>query len=575
MKIRAAVLSLLPVALLCVNFAASALAQEMTLEKEAEKLKENVLSSLRVITATADDELAANRLDKHAAHVVVQHIDFILRLERDGDISAIIFHGKNFAPTTNQNLKKAGAGFDAAVHEWMNFTETKVPPAIELRLAEAAKIWRKAKSPAEISAAILGLKTLKKLSEEADRPGMSDIASRVSSAVSYLTTFRDFLSAEDAGNISLLMRASSSLQSSKTFCDELSQKEMDERHAAPLRKLREQANAWGKEAVGALAQTKSPDETLPQIEKLNRAAAIEVEEASNSVYGNRDESLRGQLAIAKDWRRMLELESTGALKEAKELALSLVSRATQSAPGLVATLNQRLEFFDRAEMAAAEKRKAAIESDLAAQLVALKDAEGAVALSAKVRASAGERYFQSPSGQMLSEALNELDQIGRVWRALESPSQGAIASLNFRETPIHQWRTQLAALQDRIRRHYFAAWLKRPEMLTPPLDSMKLVEVLEKFTQDAVARADWHAVHELLEAQAGSGHGEAIRHDLAGVRAFIAAQNFEKAQLLGDAVASYKEVIRSLGRRAPVEAAADRLKALKAENPELFTKPAR
>jgi hypothetical protein len=168
------------------------------------------------------------------------------------------------------------------------------------------------------------------------------------------------------------------------------------------------------------------------------------------------------------------------------------------------------------------------------------------------------------------EALNELESIGRFWQAVETQSGATIADLDRRSKAPHPWQTQFAALVDRIRRDHFSTRLNAPELLKPPLDSLPLGEALETLTQEAVRTDDWHRVHGLLEAQASLGKQEAIQEDLTAVRAFIAGGNFEKAQLFGDAVSSYKTVLRSVGRRSPLNAAGNRLKALKVDHPELF-----
>ncbi|MES2573040.1 MAG: hypothetical protein V4710_23660, partial [Verrucomicrobiota bacterium] len=56
---------------------------------------------------------------------------------------------------------------------------------------------------------------------------------------------------------------------------------------------------------------------------------------------------------------------------------------------------------------------------------------------------------------------------------------------------------------------------------------------------------------------------------LQALRAFFTAQNLELAEQWTDAVRSYKAVLRSSSERAPIKAAAERLKVLAKEHPDV------
>ena len=547
--------------------------QVSTEEDLYQKLEDAIFQKLDAVRTTIEEEATAKRLSSKEESSALSEINFSLSLGEPRDVSAVIFFAKHEERTRNARLENAWAEFDAAVEAWNGFMRNKLPKAIESRLIEAANIWRRAKSPIELSSVIDSLRGLQRIVEgPIDSPAVEN-ANRLREAIDYFVRFKDLLAGEESGDVELVARASNALaETDRAFCDQLSLKEMEERRNAPLRKFRVDAAALGKEAVDALPKAKSPEELSPLVDKLTRAALIE-ETVTGRYEGKWDEGLEEQMRLAREWRRMAELESSGALKEAAELAGILKERATQIAPTLVTVLDQRAEALTRAEREATNKRKAALESDLSAQLAGLKDAQAALALVASLRSAAGERLLQSPDGSPLTEALRELEQIGRAWQAIEAQSGASISVLNQVVAPtVHPWRIQFAGLRDRIRRAFVSVQLARPELLASPLDSVPLTVALQKLTLESINRSDWQDVYDFLEMRMRLGEGE-TREDLAAIRAFIAGQNFEKAQLFGDAVAAYKTVLRSVGRHSPIEAAGARLKVLGAEHPELFTTP--
>ena len=92
---------------------------------------------------------------------------------------------------------------------------------------------------------------------------------------------------------------------------------------------------------------------------------------------------------------------------------------------------------------------------------------------------------------------------------------------------------------------------------------------------DALAKSgDWRRLYDLLNARARLHGGRGGPDEAVGaLRAFFEGQNFELAELWPDAAQAYKTVLRSTSPRAPIQAAADRLKAITAAHPDAAAIP--
>jgi len=129
----------------------------------------------------------------------------------------------------------------------------------------------------------------------------------------------------------------------------------------------------------------------------------------------------------------------------------------------------------------------------------------------------------------------------------------------------------LGNLRDRAERDVLSKSLNAPELLQAPLESQPLAKALESLLAKLAAGGEWRRALRIMEAQAGleqmSGGAPRKFEAIGAVRSYLAGQNFELAELWTDAAAAYKAVLAAVDG-APVEEAADRLKALTNEHPE-------
>ena len=137
--------------------------------------------------------------------------------------------------------------------------------------------------------------------------------------------------------------------------------------------------------------------------------------------------------------------------------------------------------------------------------------------------------------------------------------------------PGRPFSKEIAALRTKVEHEVLARTLHAPELTQAPLADLPPEGALEKLGDDLARRGEWRRLCQLLEGQSGifvGGMAAAQQDLLKALQSFLAGQNFEQAEQWRDAIASYKEVLRSTSEQAPTVAAADRLKILTKAHPD-------
>src|SRR4030095_6215996 len=99
-----------------------------------------------------------------------------------------------------------------AVRAWKEFVRNGLPKVLESTLTEAVNIWRKAKSPIEMTNVIERLHGLERMLEGSiESPAAFRHLDRLREAVGYLTEFKNLLAGEESGDIELIFRASTAM----------------------------------------------------------------------------------------------------------------------------------------------------------------------------------------------------------------------------------------------------------------------------------------------------------------------------------------------------------------------------
>ena len=111
-----------------------------------------------------------------------------------------------------------------------------------------------------------------------------------------------------------------------------------------------------------------------------------------------------------------------------------------------------------------------------------------------------------------------------------------------------------------------------PELNAPPLSEKPADAALDAVTDGLAEKGEWRRLYEMLKARAAlqTNGGRRSEDDaLMALRSFFTAQNLELAEQWPEAVQSYKAVLQCASPRAPIKPAAERIKVLVKEHPEV------
>lgn len=218
-------------------------------------------------------------------------------------------------------------------------------------------------------------------------------------------------------------------------------------------------------------------------------------------------------------------------------------------------------------------------ADLRTRLAAVRQPVDLDAIAADLRAwSAQLNNGGGPQRVDFEQVMRQLSILGAAWSSASpgllaqqdrSGDEGAVGSAFAKE---------LAALRSRAERDILASVLKVPELNAAPLANLPPDAALEAFCDGLAKAGEWSRLLQVLQSRPpapGQPYGRAEDETVGALRSFLTAQNLELAEQWRDAADAYKAVLRSTGVRIPVKPAAERLKALSKEHPEINTPPVR
>ncbi|MEA3209105.1 MAG: hypothetical protein QOE70_2162 [Chthoniobacter sp.] len=233
-----------------------------------------------------------------------------------------------------------------------------------------------------------------------------------------------------------------------------------------------------------------------------------------------------------------------------------------------------LAKLERAVVENAAKAAQSRLDTLRARLAAIKEP---VALEAVAREVAGwTREVRARSGseqENWGQLAAQLSMLAAAWSAASPVLLQQDRQMDW-EAARASYAGEVRSLRKRIERDVLGRTLRLPELNNAPLNEKPTEEALDALSNDLAGRSEWRRLYQLLEARAGlQGLAGRIGQDdaLPALRSFFAAQNLELAEQWTDAVQAYKAVLQAVSERAPIKAAAERLKALTKEHPEAFT----
>jgi hypothetical protein len=466
--------------------------------------------------------------------------------------------------TGNAEIEAAWRAFDTALAARRDFFHSQLPKTIRSAINGAGQVWMEARRAADFTPVVMKLGLLQEMFDAADSSTANQrVREELRGALDYISNSRGLLAAEETGDSLLVGHACAKLRVySSPFGDAPSLKDLETRRVAAVHRLEEIAtNAWN-EMVDRLPRAANPADVREILEKI-RAGAEANAGVGVALARQPGQRFADAESFVIDWQEMLTLAVTRQWFAAAEAARALRARAETSIPTLVPILAEKEKEALQNDRQSVTDRILAQQAGLCERLSKASDVGELQRVLVDLHYLLIGRRGDNPEEKAVLNAIDALEQLAAAWTAIDAQtSEGAAAQLAPPITAGPPWAAAISQVRDRLQRQLLAERLSRPDLLQPPLNAHSTSEVLSTLRRSAQERADWREVYALLNAQAALGLGAHPDVDLAAVRAFLVAENFEKAEQPTDAVVHYKEALQAVGLTELVASATKRIKAL-------------
>ena len=220
-------------------------------------------------------------------------------------------------------------------------------------------------------------------------------------------------------------------------------------------------------------------------------------------------------------------------------------------------------------------------ADINTRISTLKDSAEITALILEIEKRA--RPLRMNSDGSTNDELGQLNvALRELQRAWAANSAQTIARLDqqivmIQQEPLVAFRKEFTALQNRIRRTLFVDIYKAPELNAAPYLDKDPDAAVEAFCDDLVLRGDWRRLLGILQSRnpvVVQRTGPKEDETILAIRSYLSGKNSELAEQWVDAVLAYKVVLRSTALRAPIQPAAESIKAIAKAHPEAIAEAA-
>lgn len=170
----------------------------------------------------------------------------------------------------------------------------------------------------------------------------------------------------------------------------------------------------------------------------------------------------------------------------------------------------------------------------------------------------------------LMDPLRELQKVWEMSRPQTIARAGQILGAGHREPPT-AFSKEFTSLRNRVLRVAYANAFKAPELIKAPYADKEPEDAVDTFCEDLAQRAEWRRLLDILQLRstgAAQRSGQKEDETISAIRFYLAGKNSELAEQWADAVQAYKNVLRSAASRAPIQAAAESIKAIAKAHPE-------
>lgn len=477
---------------------------------------------------------------------------------------------KTVAAESAARIDEAWKAFNDAASAQRAF-RLKMQPLLRDYATSAAIVdWRQAVRAEDLAPALESLRIVREL--ELESSATPDLV-HVESMVNLITASQRFLEALAAGepmNLSNSYRAMITTQTNRVTL--LTVPEIDRWRRRFAQKSEEELKAARISVEQLIVKRASSSELLEAVEKIGVVAekARAFEDLRYSYSGGQFYPVQNLQNFLRNYALMVGAIEQKNWPSANQLSADLkVTSAQIGSEALKVITEQRTGIAPKWKAAEAAARAAADEQ-LRKRLAVVADRAGLLKLADELRAESGINSGSRENND-LTVLEQELRQIAALWNA-DSPQP--ISSQAWRQgQPDRVWTADVDALRKRAVREALASRLPLPELLQPPLNALPPAKAIRQYGRDLFAKGEFARVQSLLAQSSLVFSEERVggeTEEMRGLKLFLTAQNLERAEQFADAVRIYRNVLSCIGELVPSDAAAERLRTLKREQPDAF-----
>ncbi len=233
----------------------------------------------------------------------------------------------------------------------------------------------------------------------------------------------------------------------------------------------------------------------------------------------------------------------------------------------------RDQFVTKVQKMLQEKMTATREQSVAeivSRMTAVKEAADITALIPEIEKRSRQLRTNDSGGNNdeLARLMEPLRELQRAWamnnvQALLQQEQ--MLSFTQRDIPA-VFGKEFSALRKRISRIVYSGALKTPEINAAPYAEKETEAAIQSFCDDLAQRGEWRRLFDTFQLR--QAVDQKYNDDMSAISSFLTGKNSELAEQWLDALLAYKNVLRSTAKRAPIQAAAERIKEISKAHPE-------
>jgi hypothetical protein len=546
------------------------------LPESLQKLDDEIARKLDEVRTLVDSEAAAKRLTEPIAQSLRWSLRTTATVGSAVDVRGIVATMR--VPTDNGALTQAVKELEttyAAAQSRRTAMATDVSREIRRRVSE---IIRTASKPEDLQTLEAALAAANEALRRRTSLSGTEATTTFSAADQVLRDLRRLIEAEKAGKPTPIAQAISQIRNGTRYGrDTAYESEVQariDRITQPFAAAAENAES---ETAAAIIERKPAAEINSALTRFEEAAERLAQLSANPVaYGGQ----RDMRQVASNYRTLAKAID-GLAEAAEENVQSRLNEARNAARQLGPKRSETIEpVITKLESQIAEATaKMASErgEKLLPRIAAVKQPADLDPIVADVqRWSASMPRSNSSERESWNKLAAQLATLRAAW-AISSPTLLQQDRYAENEVARTAYGGEVAALRKRVEREVLSRVLEAPELNAAPLAVKPLEAAIETFCNDLVKSGDWRRLYDVLSARSAIRTNTGGRGDedtLTALRSFFTAQKLELAEQWADAVRTYKLVLRSASRWAPIKPAADRVKVLAKEHPETAAAPA-